>query len=46
MICLGEPARLLLGNLSVPCARRAVPSTREALESPLLKRDIWAALKN
>ena len=45
LICLGESSKTLLTNLKLPCARRFVPSTLELLKNPVMKRDIWAALR-
>lgn len=45
LICLGDASKTLLMDLSVPCARRFVPSTREMLKTPLLKRDVWNTLR-
>ncbi|EED32404.1 conserved hypothetical protein [gamma proteobacterium NOR5-3] len=44
LICLGNSSKALLGRLAVPCARRYVPSTRDMLSNPLLKRDVWTVL--
>ncbi|WOJ93524.1 hypothetical protein R0135_17350 [Congregibacter variabilis] len=44
LICLGESSKALLTSLQLPCARRYTPSTRDMLESPALKRDVWSAL--
>lgn len=45
LICLGDESKALLANLPVSCARRFAPSTRDMLASPILKRDVWAALQ-
>ncbi|MFT4769039.1 MAG: hypothetical protein ACI8RN_002179 [Glaciecola sp.] len=45
LICLGDSSKALVANLQVPCARRYAPATRDVLENPLLKRDIWTALR-
>ncbi|WOJ96425.1 hypothetical protein R0137_14395 [Congregibacter brevis] len=45
LISLGDASKALLMDLSVPCARRFVPSTREMLKTPLLKREVWNTLR-
>lgn len=44
LICLGDSSKALLTSLQLPCARRYTPSTRDMLETPGLKRDVWSAL--
>ncbi|MDA8962036.1 hypothetical protein N9H37_01630 [Congregibacter sp.] len=44
LICLGDSSKALLTSLQLPCARRYTSSTRDMLESPALKRDVWTAL--
>ncbi|WP_439106976.1 hypothetical protein [Congregibacter sp.] len=45
LICLGDASKALLADLSLPCARRFVYSTREVLKTPSLKRETWTALQ-
>lgn len=44
LCCLGEPAQARIKGLSLPCATRVLPSTRELLENPLRKRELWERL--
>lgn len=44
LCCLGEPAHARIKGLSLPCATQILPSTRELIESPLRKRELWERL--
>jgi hypothetical protein len=46
LMCLGGAATQRLRSLSLACARRDLPSTRELLAEPLRKRELWAALRD
>lgn len=45
LICLGDASRTLIADLAIPCARRAISSTRDMLENPSIKGDVWKALR-
>ncbi|EAQ96244.1 hypothetical protein [Congregibacter litoralis] len=45
LICLGNASRKLIADLAIPCARRAISSTRDMLENPSIKGDVWKALR-
>lgn len=46
LMCLGDAATARLRGLTLACARRDLPSTRELLAEPLRKRELWAALRD
>jgi hypothetical protein len=46
LVCLGEAAAERLRGLRLPCALRRLPSSRDVLENPHRKRELWAALRN
>jgi hypothetical protein len=46
LICLGGAASSLLKGLRLPCASRHLPSSREVLGNPAIKRDLWQALRS
>ncbi len=42
--CLGQGAHARIKGLMLPCATVVLPSTRELLENPLRKRELWELL--
>ena len=42
--CLGQGAHARIKGLRLPCATVVLPSTRELLENPLRKRELWELL--
>ncbi len=45
LICLGVQAWGRIRGLGLPCAVRRLPSTRDVLRKPAIKRDIWNELR-
>lgn len=46
LICLGAACAERLHKLSLPVAQRTLLSTRELLEQPMKKRDLWMQLRS
>ncbi len=45
LICLGDAAAARVAGLTLACARRRLPSTRDILREPQRKRDAWRELQ-
>ncbi|GEM_PF-655285 len=46
LMCLGPAAAQRVSGLALPCAQRRLPGTRELLDAPLRKRDLWRELRS
>lgn len=46
LICLGDAAAQRVRSLQLPCAKREIRSSKEMLDEPQLKRDVWRELRS